>query len=116
MNQSAAEGRRRVAKGDNTGAVEPLRKAMVIADRMLGLNAPETSALRIEWNAALDNRTLDKLRFRVGTRVRVTAGQHIGKSGIIDTLALRHVKPYWIKPADGDTVAASDEEVELLAS
>ena len=81
MNQSAAEGRRRVAKGDNAGAVEPLRKAMVIADRMLGVNAPETSALRTEWNAALDNRTLDKLRFQVGTRVRVIAGEHTGKSG-----------------------------------
>lgn len=116
MNQSAAEGRRRVAKGDNAGAVEPLRKAMVIADRMLGVNAPETSALRTEWNAALDNRTLDKLRFQVGTRVRVIAGEHTGKSGVIDTLALRHVKPYWIKAAEGDVVAASDEEVEALGS
>ena len=116
MDQCVAEGRRRVATGDNAGAVEPLRKAMVIADRMLGLNAPETSALRAEWNAALDNRTLDKLRFQVGTRVRVVTGEHIGKSGIIDTLALRHVKPYWIRPAEGDMIAASDEEVELLPS
>jgi hypothetical protein len=114
MHQSAAEGRCRVTSGDNEGAVEPLRKAMVFADRILGTDAPETSALRTEWNAALDNRTLDKLRFRVGTRVQVLTGEHAGISGTIATLALRHVKPYWIKPEEGDMVAAADDEVELL--
>jgi hypothetical protein len=116
MQQSAAEGRRRVARRDNEGAVEPVRKAMVFADRILGTDAPETLALRIEWNAALDNRTLDKLRFQIGTRVQVVTGEHAGKSGTVDSLGLRHVKPYWIKTANGDMIAAADNEVEALIS
>jgi len=74
------------------------------------------SCIKAQPKAALDNRTLDKLRFRVGTRVQVLTGEHVGISGTIDTLALRHVKPYWIKPEEGDMVAAADDEVELLTS
>jgi hypothetical protein len=114
MRQSATEGRRRVARGDNQGAVEPLRRAMVFADRILGTDAPETLAFRAEWNAALDNRTLDKLRFSMGTRVRVVTGEHAGKFGTVDSLSLRQLKPYWIKTAEGDMIAAGDNEVEAL--
>jgi hypothetical protein len=115
MTQSAEEGRRRVSIGDNAGAVEPLRKAMVYADRILGINAPETVALRAEHNKALDNRTLDKLRFGVGTRIRITTGEHIGKIGVIESLGLRQTKPYWIKCADENLIALADDEVEIAA-
>jgi Domain of unknown function (DUF4062) len=95
MQQSAEEGRSRVAAGDNQGAIEPLRKAMVFADRILGIEAPETSALRAEWNAALDNATLDKCRFRSGAKVRIVTGEHEGKSGTIESIGLRQSRPYW---------------------
>lgn len=114
MRQSADDGHCLVAAGDNERAVEPLRKAMVFADRILGVDAPETSVLRSEWNAALDNRTLDKLRFQVGTRVRVVTGEHAGKSGMIERFGLRQVKPYWIVTDEGGMIAAADNEVELL--
>jgi hypothetical protein len=113
MRHSADEGRRRVRLGDNQGAIEPLRKAMVFADRILGIDAPETCGLRDEWNAALDNSTLDKLRFEVGTRVRIVNGTHEGKSGTINSLGLRQTKPYWIDIGQEGMIAAADDEVEV---
>jgi hypothetical protein len=115
MRESATEGRRLVTCGDNKGAVEPLRKAMVFADRILGKDAPETSALRVEWNAALDNSTLDTLRFAVGTEVKVVAGEHAGRIGTIERFGLRQVKSYWIKTTEGEMVAAADNEVEPVS-
>lgn len=112
--QSADEGRRLVGLGDNKGAIEPLRKAMVFVDRISGLDALETVTLRREWNAALDNATLDKLRFQIGTRVRVVTGEHSGKSGMIQSFGLRQIKPYWILTGDGSMIAAADGEVEVL--
>ncbi len=102
--------------GDNKSAVEPLRKAMVFADRSLGKDAPETATLRAEWNKALDDRTLDTLRFTIGTQVKVLAGEHAGKTGTIDRFGLRQVKPYWIRTADGDMIAAADNEVEHITN
>ena len=77
------------------------------------MDAPETSVLRSEWNAALDNRTLDKLRFLVGTRAQIVTGEHAGKSGTIDSFGLRQGKPYWIATDEGGRIAVADNEVEL---
>ncbi len=88
---------------------------MVFADRILGKDAPETSALRVEWNAALDNSTLDTLRFAVGTEVKVVAGEHAGRIGTIERFGLRQVKSYWIKTTEGEMVAAADNEVEPVS-
>lgn len=112
MCQNADQGRHFVAAGDNQKAIEPLRKAMVFADRILGIDAPETATLRAEWNAALDNATLDRLRFSIGTRVHVVVGEHAGKSGTIQSFGLRQVKPYWILSDKGGMIAAADNEVE----
>jgi hypothetical protein len=104
-----------VALGNNKEAIEPLRKAMVFVDRILGIDATKTATLRREWNEALDNATLDTLRFHIGTRVQVVSGEHSGKSGPIQSFGLRQIKPYWIQAADGNLIAAADSEVEALA-
>ncbi len=92
-------------------AVEPLRKAMVFADRMLGEGAPETLAAKAQWELALDGAALARLRFRVGDRLAISSGTHAGKSGIVARLLLRHHHAYVIDVGDGE-VYASDEQVE----
>jgi len=115
MRQSAEKGRKLVTEGKNRDAVEPLRKAIVFSDRILGISAPETIALRSEWNQALDRATLDGLRFPVGTTVKIVTGEHAGCSGIIKSLGLRQIRPYWIATEKAGLVAAADHEVEEVA-
>jgi len=69
--------------GKATEAIEPLRKAYVFADRMLGVQHSETLRARAIWEEARDKAALAKLRFREGARVKVLAGPHAGKSGIV---------------------------------
>jgi hypothetical protein len=116
MYESAGEGRRLVAVSDHQGAIEPLRKAYVFADRILGVDVIETRELRCEWNAAIDNAALAKLRFRNGAHVRLIAGEHLGKSGTIRELGLRHLRPYLIDLSEGGAIWAADNEVELLTT
>jgi hypothetical protein len=47
-------------------AVEPMRKAYVFSDRMLGLSHEETLRIKADWERAIDEATLAKLRFRAG--------------------------------------------------
>lgn len=112
LNENLIEGRRLAADGANQAAIEPLRKAMVFADRMLGADAPLTTEIRREWNMALDNATLDKCRFREGEKVKVVSGEHAGKSGVIEKIGLRHFYPYYIATGDGQTIQAKDDDVE----
>jgi hypothetical protein len=112
LEENKQEGRRLAAAGANQAAIEPLRKAMVFADRMLGIDAPLTVELRSEHNKALDNATLDRCRFRVGKRVKIISGEHMGKSGMIEKIGLRHFYPYYVAISEGQTVQAKDDEVE----
>jgi hypothetical protein len=88
----------------------------VFADRILGVDVIETRELRCEWNAAIDNAALAKLRFRNGAHVRLIAGEHLGKSGTIRELGLRHLRPYLIDLSEGGAIWAADNEVELLTT
>jgi hypothetical protein len=115
LDENMQEGRRLVAAGSNQAAIEPLRKAMVFADRMLGIDAPLTTELRGEWNAALDNATLDRCRFRPGKHVRIVSGEHAGKSGVIEKIGLRNLHPYWVAVNDGEVISAGDDQVEDVA-
>ncbi len=112
--ESWQEGRRLLAAGQNQAAIEPLRKAWVFSDRMLGADAPIVEEIKVDWNAALDNATLDKCRFRPGTLVKIISGNHNGKSGTIEHIGLRHFYPYYIKVSEAETVQAKDDEVEKV--
>jgi hypothetical protein len=99
--------------GKASEAVEPLRKAYVFSDRMLGVGAQTTLDRKAVWNRAIDEAALSKLRFRVGARLNVVSGEKAGGSGTVEKLLLRHVHAYVIRPADGDELfQASDEQVE----
>jgi hypothetical protein len=63
-------------------AVEPMRKAFVFFDRMLGLTHEETMRIKAEWQHTLDEAALAKLRFRVGARLAVKSGPEAGKVGV----------------------------------
>jgi Domain of unknown function (DUF4062) len=108
---SADRARGLVAAHDHAAAVEPFRKAMVYSDRLLGETDPQTVSLRREWDAALDNAALARLRFRKGDRVRLKDGQNVSKVGTIKELHLRHVHAYRVETEGGETVQVGDEDV-----
>jgi hypothetical protein len=112
LEEQMKEGRRLAGAGANQAAIEPLRKAMVFADRMLGVDAPLTTEIRREWNTALDNATLDGCRFREGKKIKIISGEHMGKIGVIEKIGLRHFYPYYVAVGEGQTVQAKDDEVE----
>ncbi len=116
MMQNAEEGHHKVHCNDNQGAIEPLRKAMVFSQFLIGGNSEETIKLRNEWNDALDNATRAKLRFREGTRICVISGTYSKQTGVIEKIGLRQsTKHYWIKPDNGDPLfPAGDDEVDIL--
>jgi hypothetical protein len=112
LEENLQEGRRLAVAGNNQAAIEPLRKAMVFSDRMLGMDAPLAAEIRREWNAALDNATLDRCRFRPGKHVRIVSGEHAGQSGVIESIGLRNMHPYWVAVNDGEVISAGDDQVE----
>src|ERR1700730_13755529 len=101
--------------GKATEAIEPLRKAYVFADRMLGVQHSETLRARAIWEEARDKAALAKLRFREGARVKVLAGPHAGKSGIVERLLLNHLHAYVIQPHEGEAFQAADDQVQAIA-
>jgi hypothetical protein len=109
-----ATGTALLAVGKATEAVEPLRKAYVFADRMLGIEHKETLDAKTLWNRAIDEGALSKLRFRVNDRLHVVSGPHEGKSGIVVELLLRHLHAYAITADSGEQFHASDQQVERL--
>jgi hypothetical protein len=110
--ESLRKGRELLAAGKPIEAVEPMRKAYTFTDRMLGLAHEDTVRIKAEWNRAIDEAALAKLRFRAGDYLVVTSGPESGKSGVVDRLLLRHVHAYVIKTGDGNLFQASDAQVE----
>lgn len=114
LDQCEEHGRSLYAAGHFAEAVEPLRRAMVFSDRMLGETSERTISLRDIWNEALNSAALAQLRFRTGERVKITNAEHNGLQGVITTLFPRCFKAYQIT-LEGDDEAvifASDDEVE----
>ena len=107
-----AEGSGFLATGRAAEAIEPLRKAYVFADRVLGGQNDETLKAKALWEQARSDAALAKLRFRTGDELRVASGPHAGKTGVVEQLYLNHVDAYLIRPADGELFQASDEQVE----
>lgn len=100
--------------GEAAEAVEPLRKAYVFSDRMLGVQAQETLSKKAMWERALDEAALSKLRFRIGARLKVISGPYAGATGTVEKLLLRHVHAYVIRQQSDETLLqASDVQVEI---
>lgn len=112
LDENAAAGRRLIEQRDYKAAVEPLRKAMVYADRMFGCSDSSTIALRNEWSETLDNASLAAMRFEPGARVIVVRGRYDGLNGQITNRLLRHAFPYVVKFDDGQEAQLSDGDVE----
>ncbi|WP_148662123.1 KOW motif-containing protein [Paraburkholderia phytofirmans] len=99
--------------GKPSDAVEPLRKAYVFSDRMLGMHADETFSKMLVWQQALDDASLSKLRFRVGDALKVTSGPHAGVTGSVEKLMLRHLHAYVVRPGTGgELIQVSDAQVD----
>src|SRR5262249_26061987 len=110
--EQLALGRALFAGGKPFEAVEPMRKAFVFSDRMLGLTHDETLRIKAEWEHTRNEAALAKFRFREGDHLTVKAGLEAGKSGIVERLLLNHVHAYLIRPVEGDAFQASDAQVE----
>jgi len=55
-----------------------------------------------------------KLRFRIGDRLTVVAGERDGVTGTVEKLMLRHLHAYLIRPENGEEpFQASDMQVKL---
>jgi hypothetical protein len=106
-------GRALLAGGKPVEAVEPMRKAFIFSDRILGLTNEETLRIKAEWEHTRNEAALSKLRFRPGARLSVISGPEAGKTGIVERLLLNHLQAYLIKPAEGELFQASDVQVEL---
>lgn len=59
---------------------------MVFAQSLLGADADEAKALEKQWNDAMDNAALARMRYRQGTEVRIVSGAYSGTCGTIDQL------------------------------
>ncbi len=100
--------------GKASDAVEPLRKSYVFTDRMLGTDHLETQQKKAIWDQAIDEAALLKLRFRIGDRLTVVAGERDGVTGTVEKLMLRHLHAYLIRPENGEEpFQASDMQVKL---
>ena len=109
-----AQGEELLHAGKPGEAVEPLRKAYVFADRMLGIEHPETLRAKEILQTARDKAALAKLRFREGARLQVTTGPFAGRSGTVERLLLNHLHAYLIRPEQGELFQAADSQVEGL--
>jgi hypothetical protein len=110
--ESLQRGKDLLAQGKPTEAVEPLRKAWVLSDRLQGSEHKDTLQVKSLWDKALNEAALARLRFRVGDRLVVLSDPHEGKVGVVKELLLRHLHAYFIHPDSGDDFQASDEQVE----
>jgi transcriptional regulator with XRE-family HTH domain len=103
----------RLLEGNNAeGAVEPFRRAWILSRALFGWGTEEYLQQEAIWNRVVDQAALDKLRFREGARLRIVAGPHAGRAGVVEKLLLRHLHAYLID-ADGEKVQAADNQVEV---
>ena len=100
--------------GQSGEAVEPLRRAMVFAER-IPQQAERAAELRRRHDSALDNAALEQMRFREGDRVRLVAGEMAGETGTVARLMLRRSTPYLIQidGTEGQTLAAEEQLADL---
>jgi hypothetical protein len=112
---SLEQGKKLLVAGKAAEAIEPLRKAYVFADRMLGVQHSETLSAKAIWEEARDKAALAKLRFREGARLKVSSGPHASQSGIVKRLLLSHLHAYVIQPEEGEAFQAADDQVEAIA-
>jgi len=111
---SLEQGKRLLVAGKAAEAVEPLRKAYVFADRMLGIEHAETLSAKAILDKARCEAALAKLRFRVGAHLKVSVGSYAGQSGIVERLLLNHLHAYVIRPSEGESFQAADDQVEAI--
>jgi hypothetical protein len=102
--------------GKPAEAVEPLRKAYVFSDRMLGTQHEDTLRTKSVLEQARNAAALAKLRFRVGDQLIISGGPHMGKTAVVEKLLLNHLHAYLLKPDIGEAFQASDEQVERTSA
>jgi len=113
MEDNAQLGRRLYSEGKFKEAGEPLRKAYVFSDRLSGESDPLTKELHALREKSMDQAVLSALRFKPGVKIRVVSGKEAGKTGVIEKIALRSSKPYYVKQESSEgSFYASDSEVE----
>ena len=112
---SAQVGAELLAKGEAAQAIEPLRKAYVFSDRMLGIKNIETLNAKQIWEKAREEAALAKLRFRPGVRLKVISGPEEGKEGELIKLMLNHVHAYYLCTNTGEEFQVADNQVVLLS-
>jgi len=110
---SAALGEKLLAENKPAEAIEPLRKAYVFADRMFGIENMDTLKAKKIWEDAREKAALGKLRFRPGVRLKIVAGEHMGKEGELFRLMLNHFHAYYLKTDGGEEFQAADNQVEM---
>ena len=113
---SSELGKKLLAAGKAAEAIEPLRKAYVFSDRMLGVQHEDTLRAKSVWERARNEAALAKLRLRGGDQVAVSSGPHAGKRGVVEELLLNQLHAYVIKSVDGEVFQASDEQVERVSA
>jgi hypothetical protein len=109
------EGTQLLMAGRAAEAIEPLRKAYVFADRMLGIENTKTLEAKAIWEKARDEAALAKLRFRPGVILDVIAGPHAGKQGEILKLMLNHLHAYHLRTKSGEEFLVADDQVEQVS-
>jgi len=108
-------GATRHSSGDFEAAEKFLRRAWVFSERMYGAAEARTLQLSMLREANLDDLMRSRLRFAVGDRVIVRAGEHQGATGTVRSLLLRHARAYEILTDAGQTIYAADKEVQDAA-
>jgi hypothetical protein len=98
--------------GDFEAAEKFLRRGWVFSDRMYGAAAARTKQLWTLREANLDDLVRSKLRFAVGDRIIVCAGEHQGATGTVRSVLLRVARAYEIATDAGETIYAADKEVQ----
>ncbi len=113
MQHSEDEGRRLLAAGDPVAAVEPLRKAWVFSRALHSEGTGDHARIEDAWKAARDGAAWARLRFKVGDRLRVVQGKHVGNTGVVREVHPGCWQAYAIVPdAGGAELFAADDELQ----
>jgi len=115
MLENAELGKRLFSEGKFREANEPLRKAYTFSDRLNGIEDSFTKEMHALRESTLDQAVLTTLRFKPGTKIQVLSGKEKDKTGIIEKIAMRSSKPYFVKmESSDDYFYVSDDEVESV--
>ncbi|MFC1482415.1 hypothetical protein ACFL51_01265 [Myxococcota bacterium] len=112
MEGNYEKGKRLFKEGKYQEGIEPLRKAQVFSDRLMGIGNEGTIEKKALWNRCLDEASRARLRYTEGDRIVVVEGKHKGRAGLIEKTLLRHSTPYCVRDdSDGKVFYIRDEDI-----